>query len=95
LLFRSSIFENKRSEYFRARRDDDRAALRTLELLCDGFPIVALRRAGTDPGRLTSALETIVRYNRDRFGAALNEDHYPAMGERRKSARRLVEWLGA
>jgi hypothetical protein len=82
------------SEYFRARRDDDRSLLRTLELLCDGLAIVTLRRAGMDPRRLTSALEKVVRYNRDRFGAALNEDHYPAMGERRKFARRLVEWLG-
>ena len=82
------------SEYFRARRDDDRSLLRTLELLCDGFAIVTLRRAGMDPERLTSALDKVGRYNRDRFGAALNEDHYPAMGERRKFARRLVEWLG-
>jgi hypothetical protein len=82
------------SEYFRARRDGDRSLLRTLELLCDGFAIVTLRRTGMDPRRLTSALEKVVRYNRDRFGAALNEDHYPAMGERRKFARRLIEWLG-
>jgi hypothetical protein len=82
------------SEYFRARRDDDRSVLRRLELLCDGFAIVTLRRAGTDPGRLTSALEKLVRYNRDRFGDALNQDHYPAIGDRRKFARRLVEWLG-
>jgi hypothetical protein len=47
-----------------------------------------------DPERLTSALEKILRYNRERFGAALNEDGYPAMGERRRFARRLVEWLG-
>jgi hypothetical protein len=82
------------SDYFRARRDDDRPLLRTLELLCDGFAIVTLRRAGTDPGALTSALERVIRYNRARFGAALNEDHYPAIGERRTFAKRLVEWLG-
>lgn len=82
------------SEYFRARRDDDRSRLQTLELLCDGLAILTLRRAGVDPGRLTSALEKILRYNRDRFGAALNEGDYPAIGERRRFARRLVEWLG-
>jgi Zn-dependent protease with chaperone function len=82
------------SEYLRARRDDDRSLLQTLELLCDGLAIVTLQRAGMDPKRLTSALEKIVRYNRDRFGAALNEDDYPAIGERRRFARRLVEWLG-
>jgi hypothetical protein len=47
-----------------------------------------------DSMRLTSALEKTFRYNRDRFGAALNEDEYPAIGERRRFARRLVEWLG-
>lgn len=82
------------SEYLRARRDDDRSLLQTLELLCDGLAIVTLRRAGIDPKRLTSALEKIVRYNRDRFGAALNEDDYPAIGERRRFAGRLIEWLG-
>lgn len=83
------------SEYFRARRDGDRSRLHTLELLCDGLAIVTLRRAGTDPGRLTSALEKVSRYNRDRFGAARNEEDYPAIGERRKFARRLVKWLGS
>jgi hypothetical protein len=81
------------SEYFRARRDDDRLLLQTLELLCDGLAIVTLRSAGMDPRRLTSGLEKILRYNRDRFGAALNEDRHPAIGERRRFARRLVEWL--
>jgi hypothetical protein len=81
-------------EYFRARRDDDRPALRKLELLCDGFAIVTLRRAGTDPAHLFSALEKLVRYNRERFGA-LNEDHYPAIGERRTFGRRLAAWLAA
>lgn len=82
------------SEYFQARRDSDRSLLQTLELICDGLAIVTLRLAGMDPQRLTSALEKVVRYNRDRFGAALNEENYPAIGERRKFARRLVEWLG-
>jgi hypothetical protein len=82
------------NEYFRARRDNDRLLLQTLELLCDGFALVTLRRAGMDSMRLTSALERTFRYNRDRFGAALNEDEYPAIGERRRFARRLVEWLG-
>jgi hypothetical protein len=81
------------SEYLAARRDGDRLLLRTLELRCDGLAIVTLRRAGTDPARLTSALEKILRYNRDRFGAALNEKDYPAIGERRRFARRLLDWL--
>jgi hypothetical protein len=83
------------SEYFRARRDDDRPGLQRLELLCDGFAIVTLRRAGTDPAYLSSAVERVVRYNRDRFGALANEDHYPSIGERQTFARRLVAWLTA
>jgi hypothetical protein len=81
-------------EHLSARRDDDRPRLRTLELLCDGLAIVTLHRAGIDPARLTSALEKLCRYNRDRFGAARNEDDYPDLGERRRFARRLAEWLG-
>jgi hypothetical protein len=85
-------------EYFwhesvRARRNSDRPLLRTLELLCDGLAIVTLRRAGTDPRELTTALDKMIDYNRDRFGAALNEADYPAIGERRTFARRLVAWL--
>jgi Zn-dependent protease with chaperone function len=82
-------------EYNRARRDHDRATLRTLELLCDGFAIVTLRRAGADPTRLTSALEKLIRYNRDHLGDALNEDDYPPTSDRRAFARRLIEWLAA
>jgi hypothetical protein len=82
------------SEYSRARRYDDRVRLRTLELLCDGVAIVTLRRAGGDAPQLIAALDKVVRYNRDRFGAALNEDHYPAIEERRRFSIRLVEWLG-
>lgn len=80
-------------EYFRARRDNSQSSLRRLELLCDGFAVITLERAGVNPKRLTSALEKIVRYNRDRFGVALNEDDYPAVSERRRFVGRLVEWL--
>jgi hypothetical protein len=82
------------NDYFRARRDHDRLQLQTVELLCDGLAIVTLQRAGMDPGRLTSAVEKIVGYNRDRLGAALDEGDHPAVGERRRFARRLVQWLG-
>jgi hypothetical protein len=82
------------SEYAHARRIDDRSLLRTLELLCDGVAIVTLRRAGGNARQLIAALDKVVRYNRDRFGAALNEDHYPAIEVRRRFSIRLVEWLG-
>jgi hypothetical protein len=82
-------------EYARARRDDDRSLLRTLELLCDGVAIVTLRRAGGDARHLIAALDKVVRYNRDRFGAALDEDRYPAPEVRREFSIRLLEWLGS
>lgn len=81
-------------EYFRARRDNSQSSLRRLEMLCDGFAVITLERAGVNPKRLTSALQKIGRYNRDRFGVALNEDDYPAVSERRRFVGRLVEWLG-
>jgi Zn-dependent protease with chaperone function len=81
-------------EYVLARRDGSQPFLRRLELLCDGFAVITLVHAGVSPERLTSALEKIVRYNRDRFGVAQNEDSYPALAERRRFVRRLVEWLG-
>jgi len=81
-------------EYARARRDNSRSSLRRLELLCDGFAAITLERAGVNPKRLTSALEKIVRYNRDRLGVALNEEDYPAGSQRRRFVGRLVEWLG-
>ena len=81
-------------EYFRARRDNGQSSLRRLELLCDGFAVITLRRAGVNPKRLTSALEKIAGYNRDRFGIAMNEGHYPAASERRRFVGHLLEWLG-
>jgi hypothetical protein len=82
------------NEYHRARRDDDRPRLRTLELLCDGVAIATLRGTGSGHPALISALDKMIRYNRDRFGAARNEDHYPAIEARRQFANRFVRWLG-
>jgi hypothetical protein len=82
------------NEYHRARRDDDRSRLRTLELLCDGVAIVTLRGTGSGHSPLISALDKMIRYNRDRFGAARNEDHYPVLEERRQFAKRFAQWLG-
>jgi hypothetical protein len=81
-------------EYFPARRDNNRSSMRRLELLCDGVAVVTLERAGVNPERLTSALQKVSRYNRDRFGVGPNEDAYPAVSERRRFVGRLVEWLG-
>lgn len=80
-------------DYFLARRDNSQSSLRRLELLCDGFAVITLKRVGVNPRRLISALAKIRRYNRDRFGVAVNETNYPALGERRRFIERLVEWL--
>lgn len=80
--------------WFEARHAHDCARLQRLELLSDGVAIITLRHAGIDPGQLTSAIEKVCRYNRERFGAALNEDHYPSIAERQELVRRLVAWLG-
>ena len=80
-------------EYFLARRDNRQSFLRRLELLCDGFAVITLERVGVNPERLISALDKISRYNRDRFGVAVTETNYPALGERRRFVERLVEWL--
>jgi hypothetical protein len=69
--------------------------LRILELVCDGVAIVTLRRAGGDVRQLIAAVEKVVRYNRRWFGAAVNEDHYPALEVRREFSIRLLEWLGS
>jgi len=81
-------------EYFAARQENRESSLRRLELLCDGFAVVTLERVGVDPKRLISALEKMYQYNRDRFGFALNEGHYPTVSERRRFVGRLLEWLG-
>ena len=80
-------------EYFLARRDNRQSFLRRLELLCDGFAVITLERVGVNPERLISALDKISRYNRDRFGVAVTETNYPALGDRRRFVERLVEWL--
>ena len=82
------------SEYAQARRDSSRSSLRRLELLCDGFAVITLAHAGLSPARLTSALDKLFRYNRDRFGVARNEDSYPTAIDRRRFVGHLVEWLG-
>ena len=81
------------TDYLRARREADRPRLQTLELLCDGLAIVTLRSAGVGVDRLTSALDKVSHYNRERFGAAENEEDYPSIRERRRFARRLADWL--
>jgi hypothetical protein len=80
-------------QYARAVRLEDHTRVKELELLCDAIAVVILDRAGMDSSRVMSALEKIGRFNRDRFGAAVNERNYPTVAERRAFARRVRAWL--
>ena len=42
--------------------------------------------------RLTAAIEKTMRFNRQRFGSALNEDAYPTVAERRAFVRAVTKW---
>jgi hypothetical protein len=80
-------------EYARAVRLEEQTRIKQLELLCDAIAVVILHRAGMDSSRLMSALDKIGRFNRDRFGPAVNEINYPTVAERRAFARSIRAWL--
>ena len=48
--------------------DDTR--LQDLELVCDLLGLLTLRRIGADGARLVTGIEKLIRFNRERFGAA-------------------------
>jgi hypothetical protein len=53
-----------------------------LELTCDGFAVMTLRALGVNPGRLTSAVTKLTRYN-ERVGAAGTTAAYVSLEDRR------------
>jgi hypothetical protein len=59
-------------EYERAFGLADRNRLKALELVCDGIAIVTLHGLGMDPSRLIASVDKIGRFNRERFGTAIN-----------------------
>ena len=77
-------------EYERAFGLADRNRLKELELVCDGIAIVTLYRLGMDPSRLMAGVDKIGRFNRKRFGTAVNEDSYPTLARRRAFAGALT-----
>jgi hypothetical protein len=79
-------------EYERAAARADPARLKDLELLCDAIAIVTLEGLGLNPHRLMTGVEKMSRFNRDRFGIALNEKDYPTLAERRAYAQTIVQW---
>lgn len=80
-------------EWDRARRDADQERLKNLELVCDAIAAVTLHKIGMDPSILIAGLETIERFNRQRFGPARNENNYPTLAKRRAFARDIQQWL--
>jgi membrane-bound ClpP family serine protease len=81
------------TEWSRAHEDGDQERLKTLELVYDAIGAVTLRQMGIDPSRMIGAMEKIARFNRQRFGVATNETHYPTLAERRVFARQIQRWL--
>jgi hypothetical protein len=78
-------------QYQSAIDEKQRIRLQHLELYCDGIAILTLQRLGRDPSHLTAALEKAIRYNRDHYGQAINEDDYPTLDQRRQFHRALVD----
>ena len=81
------------SQYQLARHRRESLLLQELELFCDGVAIVTLRQTGVDPARLISGHEKIIRYNREHFGWADNEDSYPSLTVRKMFASEIMHWL--
>jgi hypothetical protein len=80
-------------EYERALSVPDHRRLKDLELLCDAFAIVTLRRLGMNPDRLLSGAEKITRYNQKLFAWRIDDRAYPTVAERRRFAREITAWL--
>lgn len=77
------------TEYERARADGDHKRLQDLELVCDIIAVMTLRAIGQDASPLVAAIEKVTRFNRARFGSAINEATYPSVARRRSVALAL------
>jgi len=80
------------SEYADALRARDHRRLKDLELLCDAFAIVTLRRLGMNPARLVAGIEKITRFNQRLFATRVDNTNYPTVAERRSFAREITTW---
>jgi hypothetical protein len=83
------------TERERSFRLADRSRLKDLELMCDGIAIVTLHGLGMDVSRLMSGVQKIGRFNRERFGTAINESDYPTVAQRRAFAGAVATWTSA
>jgi hypothetical protein len=80
------------AQYEEAKRTSDHQRIRELELVCDAIAIVILHRLEIDASTLTTAIEKMSRFNRQRLGIALNEADYPSLTQRRELARAVAAW---
>jgi Zn-dependent protease with chaperone function len=76
-------------EYYEAKGRGDGSCLRRLEHFCDAVAVITLRRAGLDPGNLTSALSRIREFSRQ-FGIAKDEATYPNVEERQAFIKQVA-----
>jgi hypothetical protein len=76
-------------KYASAKTRGDAKRLRELELVCDAIAVATLTILGLPPDRLETATEKIFRYNRERFGMALNQANYPSLKQRGQLIKRL------
>ena len=83
------------TERERAFRLADRNSLKDLELVCDAIAIVTLHELGMDASRLMTAIQKIGRFNRQRFGSAINEKDYPTVAQRQAFAGAVTAWIAA
>ena len=60
-----------------------------IELTCDAIAVVTLQKLGEDPNSLISALEKVARFNRGRFGDAIDQTSHPSLQQRREAVKQL------
>jgi hypothetical protein len=82
-------------EYERASKLRDTGRAKELELLCDAIGIVILHQLGIDTSSLIAGVEKVAWFNREKFGAAPNENAYPTLAQRREFARAVRAWVAA
>ena len=83
------------TEREQAFRLADRNGLKDLELVCDAIAIVTLHELGMDASRLMTGIQKIARFNRQRFGPAINEQDYPTVAQRQAYAGAVTAWISA
>ena len=81
------------TEYEQAKTSADGDRLQELELICDAIAIMMLHRLDIDASQLMRGIEKISRFNRERFGTAINEGDYPTVARRREFVRALTTWI--